>query len=92
MIHNLRSNLVQSNDERQLGLVQDRAGVQHVWHERDRVRAPDNVDDVDDHGGVEGGQSLGDYASRRWPREDFDLPRRVDDNVRHFRRRDTLVY
>jgi len=43
--------LVEDEDKRQLGLVQDAAGIEHVAHERGRVGRAGCVNDVGDNGG-----------------------------------------
>lgn len=43
------ANFVEHNEERQLGLVENGAGIQHIRHERRRRSRPRGVTDVSDH-------------------------------------------
>jgi hypothetical protein len=72
---------VEHQKQRQARLVEDPARVQHVAHERDRADRSGGVDHVSDHGRESGGEGFRHYGSGRGPREDLDLPGRVDDDV-----------
>lgn len=49
----LQIGLVERDYERQLGLVENRTGVEHVGHERDRRGAANHVHNVDHDGRVD---------------------------------------
>ena len=73
-------NLVHGEDEGELVLVEDGAGVEHVGHEGDGAGAPDRVHHVDHDGGHLGGQGLRDDVAAGRPGEHLDLSRSINDH------------
>jgi hypothetical protein len=69
--------LVHGDDEGELALVEDGAGVEHVGHEGDWAGGAHAVHDIDDEGGEAGGQRLCDNVARGGPGEHLDLACRV---------------
>ncbi len=76
-----RIDLIEENDQRELGLVEDGETVEHVAHEGVRVLAPDSVGHVQAHGWERAAQALGDDLATRGLREGLDLSWSVDDDV-----------
>lgn len=72
---------VEHEDKGDFGLVEDRAGVEHVGHEGRWGGGARGVDDVGDHGWVGGREGVGDDRAGGRPGEDLDLAGGVDQDV-----------
>jgi len=73
--------LVEDEDEREFGLVENGAGVEHVGHEGCWSCCTRGVDDVGDAGREGGSYGVGDDRAGSGPGEDLDLARSVDEDV-----------
>mmetsp|Transcript_58729 Transcript_58729/g.128557 ORF Transcript_58729/g.128557 Transcript_58729/m.128557 type:complete len:314 (+) Transcript_58729:117-1058(+) len=77
-------NLVEGDQKWQLGLVQNAAGIQHVGHKRHRLHTSGGIYNIANHRRIRHRQGVADNLPRGRPVEDFDLTRRVDEDVIQF--------